>query len=79
MTALVSGSASKAARQSMKLVPGHRVAADAHAGGLADALLAQLVQRLVGQGARAAHDAHRATGQGDVARGDADVALPGLR
>ena len=55
---------------------GDRVAADAHAGGLADALLGELVQRLVGEGARAAHDADRASGQGDVARGDADVALP---
>ena len=35
--ARVSGSASKAARQSTKLVPGHRVAADAHAGRDADA------------------------------------------
>ena len=54
---------------------GHRVAADADAGGLADALLGQLVQRLVGERARARHDPDRPAGQGDVARGDADVAL----
>ena len=55
---------------------GNGVAADAHAGGLADTLLGELVQGLVGEGSRPAHDAHRATGHGDVARGDADVALP---
>ena len=64
MTALVSGSASKAARQSMKLVPGHRVAADADAGGLPDALLAELVERLVGEGARRGDDADRPAGAG---------------
>ena len=64
MTARVSGSASKAARQSMKLVPGHRVAADADAGGLADALLGELVQGLVGERARAADDADRSARPG---------------
>ena len=54
-----------------------RVAADAHARGLPDALLRELVQRLVGQGARPRDDAHRPARQRDVARGDADVALPG--
>ena len=52
-----------------------RVAADAHAGRDADALELQLVQRLVGQGAGAADDADRTTGLGDLAGGDADVAL----
>ena len=61
----------------MKLVPGHRVAADADAGGDADVLLLELVERLVGERARAAHDADRAARLGDVAGGDADVALAG--
>ena len=62
----------------MKLVPGHRVAADADARGDADALLLQLVERLVGERARAAHDADRARpALGDLAGGDADVALAG--
>ena len=56
---------------------GYGVAPDAHAGGLADALLGQLVEGLVGQRARPRDDAHRSSRQCDVARGDADVALPG--
>ena len=44
----------------MKLVPGHRVAADPDAGRLPDPLLGQLVQRLVGEGARPADDARPA-------------------
>jgi hypothetical protein len=79
MTALVSGSASNSARQSTNDVPGHGIAADAHAGGDADALLLQLVQRLVGERAGAADDADgRLAGLrrlGDLAGGDADVAL----
>ena len=54
-----------------------RVAADADARGLPYALLRELVQRLVGQCARARDDAHRSSRQRDVARGDADVALAG--
>ena len=56
---------------------GHGVATDADTGRAADALLLQLVQGLVGERAGPAHDAHGATGQGDVAGGDADIALSG--
>src|SRR5581483_2171741 len=55
----------------------HRVAADAHAGGLTDARHRQLVEGLVRQRAGAGDDADRTTGLGDLAGGDADVALPG--
>src|SRR5205814_9133885 len=55
----------------------NRVATDADAGRDADALLLQLVERLVGQGARSAHDAYRAALLRDVARSDADVAFTG--
>src|SRR4029077_19244507 len=61
--------------------PGDRVAADADTRGHADALLLELVQRLVRQRARAADDADvRAIGRrdlGDLTGGDADVALAG--
>src|SRR4051794_23803411 len=39
------------------------------------ALLLQLVEGLVGERARATDDAHGPTPEGDLARGDADVAL----
>ena len=77
MTAFVSGSSWNAAETVDEVRPGHRVATDAHARGLADALDAQFVKRLVGQRARSRHDAHRPPGQGDVAGRDADVALAG--
>jgi hypothetical protein len=44
----------------MKLEPGNRVAADTDAGRLAEARVGGLLDRLVGQGARAGHDAHLA-------------------
>ena len=53
-----------------------RVAADADAGGLAQAEVGQLPDGLVGQGAAAADDADRA-GLVDVAGHDADLALAG--
>ena len=46
----------------------HRVASDADAGRLADALLGELVQGLVGQGARAADDPDRAARAGRCRR-----------
>ena len=55
----------------------HGVAADADAGGHADVLQLELVERLVGEGAGAAHDADRAARLGDLAGGDADVGLAG--
>ena len=61
----------------MKRGAGDGVAADADAGGHADVLQLQLVERLVGERARAADDAHRAARLGDLAGGDADVALAG--
>ena len=77
ITALVSGSASNALQAVDEAGAGYRVAADADAGGDADVLLLQLVERLVGERARAAHDADRAARLGDVPGGDADVGLPG--
>ena len=77
MTALVSGSASNAREAVDEAGAGNRVAADADAGGDADVLLLELVERLVGERARAAHDADRSAGLGDVPGGDADVALAG--
>ena len=68
MTALVSGSASNALEAVDEAGARHRVAADADAGGDADALLLQLVERLVGERARAADDADRAARLGDVRR-----------
>ena len=65
----VSGSASKAARQSMKLVPMIGIAADAHAGGLADARAGELVHHLVGQ---------RAAARLPRRRGPAVQMLPGM-
>ena len=53
------------------------VAADADAGGDADAHLLQLVERLISQCATAADDADRTAGQSDLARSDADVAFTG--
>src|SRR5205814_9757139 len=55
---------------------GHRVTADTDAGRDADVLLLQLVERLVGERPRPADDPDRAARLGDVAGGDADVALP---
>src|SRR5215211_7109802 len=57
--------------------PRHGVTTDPHAGGLPDPPLRHLVQRLVGQRARPAHDPDRAAAHGDLAGGDADVALAG--
>ena len=54
---------------------GNRVAADADARGDADALLVQLVERLVGERAGAADDADRSAGLRDLGRDEADVAL----
>src|SRR5690606_41766153 len=51
-----------------------RVAADAHRGRLAEAVVGQLLDRLVGEGAGAAHHAD-AAGLVDVAGHDADLAL----
>ncbi|CAB4717722.1 unannotated protein [freshwater metagenome] len=56
---------------------GNRIATDTDARGDADVLKFEFVQCLVGERAGAAHDAHRATGLGDFASGDADVALSG--
>src|SRR5207302_6104544 len=53
------------------------ITADAHARRLADASLGELVESLVGERARAGHDADRPARFGDLARGDADVALAG--
>ena len=78
MTALVSGSASKRSRQSMKLVPGTgSPPMPTHVVTPMPCEL-QLVERLVGERAGAAHDADAGRpGLGDVAGGDADVALAG--
>ncbi len=43
---------------------GDGIATDADAGGAADALLLEFVERLVGEGARPAHDADGAAGKG---------------
>ena len=78
ITALVSGSASKRLEAVDERRAGHGVAADADARGDADVLQLQLVERLVGERARAAHDAdRRRPALGDLAGGDADVALAG--
>ena len=81
MTALVSGSASKRLEAVDEAGAGHRVAADADARRDADVLQLELVQRLVGERAGAAHDADVLRARlgllGDVAGGDADVALAG--
>src|SRR5579872_7331038 len=53
----------------------YRVAANSDAGGHADALLGELVQRLIRERAGATNDAHGTTRCRDLARGDADVAL----
>ena len=81
MIACVSGSAWNSLEAVDEVRAGHRVAADADARRHADALLLQLVERLVGERAGAADDADvRAVGGGhlgDLAGGDADVALAG--
>src|SRR5207248_694221 len=56
----------------------HRVASDADAGGDPDVLLLQLVEGLVGKGARAADDAHRAARLGDRGE-DGDAVDVGAR
>ena len=53
------------------------VATDTHARRNADSHLFQFVQRLVSKGAAAADDAHRATGESDLARRNADIAFAG--
>src|SRR5262249_18274330 len=55
--------------------PWHGVAADSDAGRLADAFLGQLIQRLIRERARTRDDADWPPGRGDLARGDADIAL----
>ena len=77
MTALVSGSASNARRQSMKLVPGTGSPPMPTQVVTPMPLLLELVERLVRERAGAAHDADRTAGLGDVPGGDADVALAG--
>jgi hypothetical protein len=80
MTALVSGSASNALEAVDEAGARDGVAADADAGGDADVLLLELVERLVGERARAAHDADVGAGRRApwrCAGGDADVALAG--
>ena len=62
----------------MKFEPTDRIAADAHAGRLADAGLGQRLDHLVGQRADAADHADVA-GLVDVARDDAHLGLPGRR
>src|SRR6266542_3947860 len=56
--------------------PDHRVAADAHRGGLPDPGLGHLVHHLVGERAGAGDQAHRPA-VGDLAGDDADVGLAG--
>ena len=72
----VCGSSSNSSSTSTKLGADDRVAADAHAGALADAARGERVDDLVGQRAGARDDAHRA-GRGDVAGHDAHPGLAG--
>ena len=55
----------------------HGVATNTDTGGDADVFLLELVKRLIGEGAGAAHNADRPAGFGDVAGRDPDVGLAG--
>src|ERR1700678_1334854 len=54
-----------------------RVTTDADASRHTDPHLFQLVESLIGEGTAAAHYAYRASGESDLASGDADIAFPG--
>src|SRR5690606_4424735 len=59
-----------------EIQPAHRIAADAHAGALAEADAGGLVHGLIGERARTRHDAHAAA-LVDEAGHDADLAFIG--